>query len=178
MTSERQLVEPEAFYFKPDGSGCPNNAELPVLIYPGVFEKGRVPIADNFENAFRDNAWMGCWRWSVYPYHHYHSDAHEALGIADGSARLKLGGSQGEIFDVFAGTLIVLPAGTGHKNLQASTDLLAVGAYPYGQGQYDTHRAGSMELSAAIANIASTPMPETDPVYGAKGPLMRLWGGK
>jgi len=171
----RQLVEPKAFQFGPDGTDCPNNPSLPVLIYQEVFEAGATSIADQFESAFHDNGWTGSWRWSVYDFHHYHSNAHEALGVSKGSARLQLGGSQGEVFDVSAGTLIILPAGTGHKNLQATPGFLVVGAYPNGQGHYDTNRNGSMDFDKAMASIARTPLPENDPVYGPKGPLVRIW---
>ena len=176
MAGARQPVEPKAFHFEPDGIGCPNNSTLPVLIYREVFEAGQTSVADQFESAFHDNGWTGCWRWSVYTYHHYHSNAHEALGVSRGSARLQLGGSQGEVFDVSVGTLIVLPAGTGHKNLQATPDFLVVGAYPNGQGHYDTNRSGSMDLDKALSNIAKTPLPDNDPFYGSEGPLVRIWG--
>ena len=51
-----------------------------------------------------------------------------------------------------------------------------MGAYPIGQGLYDTNRSGSMDLDEALSNIASTSLPETDPVYGPEGPLIRIWG--
>ena len=70
----------------------------------------------------------------------------------------------------------MLPAGTGHKKLQSSSDFLVVGAYPSGQGHYDTNRGDSINYEIALANIAATQLPETDPVYGSEGPLMKIWG--
>ncbi len=175
MPINRQPIEPKTRYFEASGSDCPNNPQLPALIYPGVFEASSGPIADQFERAFRDNGWTGCWRWSVHDYHHFHSNAHEALGVSKGSAKLQLGGEAGEAFDVSAGTLVILPAGTGHKKLQSSSDFFVVGSYPRGQNYYDTSRTSSNNFYQAIANIANTPLPETDPIYGPEGPLTRIW---
>ena len=169
-------MEPEARYFESSGASYPNNPNLPVLIYRGIFNSNKVSIADHFEETFRRNRWTGCWRWSVYDFHHYHSNAHEALGVSQGHARLQLGGPQGEAFDVSAGDLIVLPAGTGHKKLHSSDDFLVVGAYPPGQNHYDTNRSNSMDYQQAMANIVAAPLPKSDPVFGSEGPLVKVWG--
>ena len=176
MSQIGSSAEPETRYLESDGKAYPNNPNLPVLIYRGIFRSDQGSIADRFEASFYRNSWIGCWRWSVYDFHHYHSNAHEALGVSQGEARLQLGGPHGETIDVSARTLIVLPAGTGHKKLQSSADFLVVGAYPIGQGLYDTNRGGSMDFDEALSNIASKSLPETDPVYGPEGPLIRIWG--
>jgi uncharacterized protein YjlB len=68
----------------------------------------------------------------------------------------------------------VLPAGTGHQCLWASPDLLVIGAYPK-SGRYDLCRGSKAERERAVQTIPKVPLPDSDPVYGAEGPLMRLW---
>ena len=75
-----------------------------------------------------------------------------------------------------AGTVLLLPAGTGHKRLDASPDLLVVGAYPPGQ-TWDLCRGTAAERPAALANILRIPLPTMDPLYGKAGPLVVLWLG-
>jgi uncharacterized protein YjlB len=79
---------------------------------------------------------------------------------------------------VKAGDLIVLPAGTGHRNLGCTNDFLVVGAYPSGQGRYETNRGDPSEFLEAIRRIAETPPPTTDPIYGRNGPLIEHWGNE
>ena len=162
----------EGYLFLDDGR-VPNNARLPLIIYRHVLDTG--PGApEACESLFAGNGWSGGWRGGVYPYHHYHSTAHEALGVVAGSARVRLGGDGGKVIDLYAGDVVVIPAGVAHKGEAASPDLLIVGAYPGGRGP-DMLVPGKDDRERAVANIAAVPMPVTDPVRGWSGPLLERW---
>jgi uncharacterized protein YjlB len=163
-------VSPVSYTFEDDGS-IPNS-RLPVLVYSGAFEPG--PGAGAYEKLFAGNGWLGAWRDGIYPFHHFHSTAHEVLGIAAGRAEVMLGGAQGRRFELTAGDVVVLPAGTGHCNLGSSPDLLVVGAYPNAM-DWDLRRGDPAEHDEAVANIARVPLPDRDPVQGEGGPLVELW---
>jgi len=150
--------------------GIPNHPRWPALVYHGVV----APDAGAIERRFEANGWPPLWRDGIFAYHHFHSAGHEALGIAGGRARVRLGGPEGVDVEVAAGDVLVLPAGTGHCRLEASADLLVVGAYPPGQ-RGDIQRAPA--TAAMTAAIAALPHPASDPVEGPDGPLVRAWAG-
>ncbi len=150
----------------------PNNALLPMILYRGAIAGGARDPAAEFEKLFRRNGWSPQWRNGVYPFHHYHSTAHEVLGFAAGTARLLLGGPHGHEVVVTPGDCALLPAGTGHCCLESSTNFLVVGGYPPGQ-QWDLCRTALAE--PAIAAMLALPVPPSDPVLGPDGPLCSLW---
>jgi uncharacterized protein YjlB len=153
--------------------GIPNNPQLPVLLGHGIDEIVGDPAA--CERLFAGNGWGGSWRDGVFPFHHFHSNAHEVLGFVRGEATVLLGGPGGEVVRIVAGDVVMLPAGTGHKREAASDDLIVVGAYPAGQEDYDLRRGDPAELDEATRNIAAVALPGTDPTAGADGPLIEAW---
>jgi uncharacterized protein YjlB len=172
----RMLNTPLTFMFKDDGA-VPNNPDLPVLVYKGAIDAGSKRNPENaIEKLFADNGWgHGHWRNGIFPFVHYHSMIHEALGIARGHARVQLGGHDGEIFELAAGDIAVLPAGTGHQRLSGSDDLLVIGAYPP-DGTYNLCRGDNpSERDKALTTIPKVPLPDSDPVLGKDGPLPKLW---
>lgn len=163
------MSEVKLFRFEDDGS-IPNNPALPVIFYPGAFREDPSRI----EKAFREHDWKNNWQGGVFDYHHYHSNTHEALGVLAGSAKLQLGGESGEIVSVEAGDVCVLPAGTGHKRIEASDDFQIAGAYPGGV-EYNLKTGEPGERPYVLEDIQNVPLPKMDPVHGGEGPLVREW---
>jgi uncharacterized protein YjlB len=150
----------------PTGDEIPNNPHLPVLLHRGALAVGDAAAA---EALFARHGWHPAWRNGIYEFHHYHPNAHEALAIAAGRVRVRLGGEAGVTLDLAAGDVVVLPAGTGHRNLGQTPDLLVVGAYPAGPPpEQCTGRPG--ELVRALHAIPLVPPPPSDPVTGGPYP--------
>src|SRR3954449_8920196 len=145
----------------PPGEQIPNHPSFPVLVYRGV---PRVRAgAEACRGLFSEHGWRGSWVDGVFDYHHFHSTSHEVLGVVAGAATLELGGPQGEAFEVAAGDVLVLPAGTGHRRASARDGFTVVGAYPAGQEDYDLLRSAD---DAARERIAALGPPPQDPVGG------------
>lgn len=167
---ESAAVEPSvrSIVLQDDGT-FPNNPR-PLLLYAGLVPTDPALI----EHLFASNDWPSAWRDGVYTYHHYHSTAHEVLGVYSGSATIQFGGQKGTIEMISAGDVAVIPAGVAHKCLQAGKDFRIVGAYPRGQ-RWDMCYGKAQERPEADSNIAMVPDPQKDPVQGAGGVLLRLW---
>jgi uncharacterized protein YjlB len=169
----RASVDPVTLQFADDGV-VPNN-RLPFLVYRDAIDTRGRDAAAAIEKTFEKNGWgHGMWRDGIYPFVHYHSQIHEVLGIAAGKARVRFGGGHGEELEVEAGDVAVLPAGTGHQRLSSTPDLLVIGAYPP-EGRYDLCRGTPAEHARALETIPRVPVPGTDPLFGAGGPLTKLW---
>lgn len=148
--------------------GIPNHPAWPALVYHKVVTTDQAAI----ERRFSANGWPPRWRDGIFDYHHFHSAGHEALAVAAGRARVRIGGPEGQDVEIEAGDVLVLPAGTGHCRVEASADLLVVGAYPPGQSGDIQRGPASDEMRARIKAL---PRPDDDPVDGVDGPLLRAW---
>lgn len=165
------MTEPLTFTFADDGA-IPNSS-LPLLVYQAAVPPDPAAI----EQLFAANRWPPAWRDGVHPFHHFHSTAHEALGVARGEASVLFGGPGGKVLTVKAGDVVVIPAGVAHCNQGQSKDLLIVGAYPDSAGRPDLRRGKPAEHEAARQAVQAVPPPTADPVAGVNGPLFSLWGG-
>lgn len=175
--------QPEVLTFRfGDAGAFPNNPHLPVLVYKRAGQRAAnaAPAHDPetlarwFEATWPKHGWRAAWRWGVYDFPHYHSTAHEILGVYRGHASLRLGGEVGVTLVAEPGDVIVLPAGTTHQNLGSSADFQVVGGYPEGQ-KADLLRGRKGERPAADERIARVPLPKSDPLFGDEGPLVREW---
>jgi uncharacterized protein YjlB len=172
MSLARDQIKPLALVFDDDGL-IPNNP-LPLLLYKHAVDIGGRDPGQAIEDLFERHGWGDRWRNGIFDYQHYHATVHEALGVARGRAMVLFGGEQGEAIELTPGDVAVLPAGTGHKCLFASHDFSVVGAYPPGPKMQVT-RPTPDNYRKALQTIPKLSLPETDPVYGKNGPLLRLW---
>jgi len=162
------VSDAEAYQFADDGR-FPNSA-LPVLVY----RRALSPDPAAMERVFAAHDWSNGWRNGIFGYYHFHSTAHEVLGIAAGAVQVAFGGPSGQEVTVRAGDVVVVPAGVAHRNMGQSADLLVIGAYP-GGSDYDIRRGDPAEHAAAVRAIAAVPLPKSNPVLGRDGCLRRRW---
>jgi uncharacterized protein YjlB len=163
----------DEFRLADDGT-YPNNPRLGVVVYRDAVPLATDDHAAEIESLFLGNGWEHPWRNGIFPYHHYHATAHEVLGIAEGSVTVQLGGDEGPLVDLESGDVVVLPAGTAHRNIASSDNLVVIGAYPPGQ-IWDMNTGSAGERPRVDREIAAVPLPATDPVFGAGGPIVLLW---
>src|SRR5689334_1536328 len=159
------MKKPRKVYL--DQSDDVPNSNLPVLIFRGVLAPRARDKANAFRDRFRKSRWGGLWTDTIFDYTHFHSNAHEVLGIAEGKVTVRLGGDSGRLFRLKAGDMLVLPAGVGHRRVGDDEGLKVIGAYPPGQSHFNMKRKGRA--------VPKVPLPATDPFYGEDGPLVRLW---
>ena len=144
-----------------------------VVIYQHALMLNQASIQD-VKKFIRKNGWHDIWVNGMYPYHHYHSNVHEALIIFSGQCEAQIGGPKGKKLTVSTGDVIFFPAGVSHKKIRASKDFKSIGCYPYAI-PYDLKLGTPSNNPATIANLKKVKLPKTDPIYGAKGFLFRLW---
>lgn len=154
----------------------PNNAALPLVLYRCAVKPATQDLASAFEALFTRHQWPAAWRNGIFSFHHYHSTAHEVLGIYAGEAQVQLGGENGISVTLQRGDVVVIPVGVAHKKLHSSRDFAVVGGYPDGQ-QPDTCYGKSAERPRADRNIERVALPQADPVFGDSGPIIEQWQG-
>lgn len=165
----------QKFYLKDDGI-FPNSS-LPVLYYPGVLLLPGLFPAGEVKDMFSHNDWKNNWQAGIYTFHHYHSNTHEAIGVVRGETTIQLGGDAGVKLKIQKGDVIVLPAGTAHKNLGDENAVVCVGGYPKGK-EYDMCYGSDGERLAADENLKKVKLPDTDPVFGTQGGVVRYWASR
>src|SRR5829696_5531696 len=173
MGERAQEIEVREHLFQDDGR-IPNDPTLPLLVYLQALDGTELDPSRRKE-LLAENGWGGAWVDGVFPYHHYHSNAHEVLCVVGGSANLTFGGPEGETVRVEAGDVVVIPAGVGHCNEGSHGGFSVVGAYPRGQEAYDLRTGEENERPEVLENIRNVPLPESDPLFGEKGPLLERW---
>ena len=166
-------ASPEAHRLQPNGA-IPNS-KLPLLVYREAVAPGG-DVARAFERIFAANGWTNSWRNGVYNYPHFHSTAHEVLGVSRGEAKIQFGGEGGPVVAVQAGDAVAIPAGVAHCNRGQSDDFEIVGAYDRGR-DWDVRKGVPAELEAVKKAIAAVPAPRADPLHGETGELPSLWAG-
>ena len=172
MSVVSEELQPLTFDFVDDG--LVPNSKLPFLVYRRAVDVGNGHPEKTIEDLFGANGWGAMWRNGVYDFVHYHATVHEVLGIARGYAKVRFGGDKGEVLEIAAGDVAILPAGTGHQCISSSDDFSVVGAYPPGLPM-DLVRPSKQAHAKALKTIPQVAVPKTDPVLGADGPLVKLW---
>lgn len=167
------MVEP--IYLK-ESKPYPNNS-LPVLYYENVLES--VLDADytgqDVKQLFQKNGYTGTWSDGIMDEHHFHSIAHEALACTEGELRVQFGGEDGVMLTVKKGDVLLLPAGTAHKKLEATDPHEIIGGYPINQSTYDFQYGDADDYDAIKAAIENVPHPQTDPVTGSPSLIEQYW---
>ncbi|RYE96799.1 MAG: cupin [Oxalobacteraceae bacterium] len=145
------------------------NSRLPLLLY-----RASLPAdADRIQQAFEKRGWSNAWQNGIYRFHHFHSIAHEVLGIASGRVTVRFGGPAGTDVSLVSGDAVVIPAGVAHCNLKEQGRLTVVGAYP-GGSSFDTLRGNMSHYVTASNRAVAVPVPDEDPIPGFDA-LRRLW---
>jgi uncharacterized protein YjlB len=157
-------IQVEAFTLADDGRFL--NSPYPARVYRNVLAEGVADPAAAFEELFARHGWPPAWRAGLYTVHHYHSAAHEVLGIFRGWVKARLGGESGVLVTLRARDALLLPAGVAHRNEGQSADFLAVGAYPRGM-RPDMRYGREDERCVDRERLAALPAPAPDPVLGA-----------
>ena len=104
--------KPLALRFR-DDSIVPNNPHFPVLVYRGVvaLSASTFDPATLIDTLFETHGWAKSWRDTVYDFVHYHSQIHEVMGVARGTAKIECGGLKGRLLSFKRATCWPYPPG-------------------------------------------------------------------
>ena len=150
------------------------NSRHPALLYKSALDIPMLFPGTHVRHLFERNGWSNSWDEGTFQYHHYHSITHEVLGIYKGHTILQLGGLKGPKIFVEKGDVLIIPAGVAHKNQGAENSVGVIGAYPDGR-DYDMNYGNPDERPGTDENIRKVPVPQTDPLFGKDGGLIKIW---
>jgi uncharacterized protein YjlB len=157
------MTNPRRIFLEPD-DWIPNSSRFPVLIYRNVVDYKLPEVGAALMQIFERNGWRCGPGGNILREYHYHSAAHEVIGIASGAAILGIGGPHSIRVAVDATDVLVLPAGTGHCRLADNANFSVVVANPPSQ-KPDTCR--TMASFGMVETIDALSYPDRDPVFGA-----------
>src|SRR5699024_3881969 len=154
----------------------PNNP-LPVLYFENVLAASLEEEynGDDVLQLFTNNGYTNGWKNRIIDQHHFHSSAHESLTYTEGKLCVKLGGENGEMLTIRKGDVLLLPAGSAHKKLEATANHEIVGAYPLNDSDYDFQYGDASDYEMIKKSIENVNLPDTDPVTGAPGNIQQFW---
>jgi uncharacterized protein YjlB len=156
-------------------SGCPRfpGNTLPVLHYKNVLSQGFLWVFKT-KQLLSKHKWHRSHVQGLLTYSHYHSNAHEALVVLKGNTRMQLGGDTGITVSIGTGDVLVIPAGTVHKNLGDEYAVKCLSAYHNGT-EPDINCGHPCERPVADRTIEKVLLPQADPIFGTNGPLTAEW---
>ncbi|KAF8856392.1 hypothetical protein BDZ45DRAFT_594300 [Acephala macrosclerotiorum] len=175
------ISPPETYFLQRPTPHVPNSP-LPVLIYRSALPIN--PTPESICELIEPNNWLKGGVFKHYPAHHFHSLTHECYAVFKGHSRLLLGrgpldpaADDDSLVELKKRDAIVLPAGVAHCSLESSNDYEYVGLYPKGSPHWDNNfcKAGEEETKEKAENSTDVPVPNSDPIFGAGGPLVEIW---
>ena len=160
-------------YQIPAWKGLPNTSiqNKPMMIYHSAFPNASASQIESHLDEI--GVVTPQWRYTMYSDTHFHSNTHEVLSIASGSAKCCFGGEQNADRvepELKKGDVIVLPAGVAHRLLEDHGGFQMVGSYPVGKN-WDMCYGRSGEEDK-VKGISKVDWFTRDPIYGDEGPVL------
>ncbi len=140
-------------------------SEIDLRLYQAVFDKADTALDAKFRKRFTANGWSLPWINGIFNFHHFHAEAHEALGCARGWVIVQFGGPNGPEFKLEAGDAVLIPAGVAHKNIDHSPNYCILGSYPHNQ-QADLRPGDPDEWNEVLHLLSLLRLWDKDPVTG------------